>query len=301
VVDVELRPVADADLEAVKALCVNALEVDAPENATAYLVTLASRDHLHLVASQNGAIVGTVIGSVRPNPDTSDAGHVDLIAVQPSSQGQGIGRALLSALEDRFRSAGCGQAVIAGNPPSYAFPGIDTRYTRAITLAERMGYAKFNDALNMDVALDRLGDRLATSADEQRLAAAGITVRRLEAGDEASIRPWLDTWGGSWTAEALAGLRYEPVRCHVARAADGQWLGFAAWGVNAPTWFGPMGTEQTERRHGIGSVLLKRCLADQRAAGFTRAEIGWAGPYTFYARSVDAWISRIFWLYRKEL
>lgn len=299
--DVELRPVADADHEAVKTLCVNALEFDAPENATAYLEALARRDHLHLVATENGTIVGTVIGSVRPNPDTSDAGHLDLIAVRPGSQGQGIGRALLSALEENFRALGCGHAVIAGNPPSYAWPGIDTRYTRAITLAERMGYTRFNDALNMDVSLDALGSRLDTTADERRLAGEGIVVRRLEAADEASIRPWLDTWGGSWTAEALAALRYQPARCHVARTRSGEWLGFAAWGINAPTWFGPMGTEQAARRHGIGSVLLKRCLADQRAAGFTRVEVGWAGPYTFYARSVDARISRIFWLYRKEL
>jgi hypothetical protein len=46
---------------------------------------------------------------------------------------------------------------------------------------------------------------------------------------------------------------------------------------------------------------VKRCLADQLAAGFAVSEIGWVGPHRFYARAVRARFSRIFWLYRKAL
>jgi hypothetical protein len=62
-----------------------------------------------------------------------------------------------------------------------------------------------------------------------------------------------------------------------------------------------MGTAESARRHGIGAVLLKRCLADQLAAGLTSSEIGWVGPHRFYSRAVGARFSRIFWLYRKTL
>jgi hypothetical protein len=48
-------------------------------------------------------------------------------------------------------------------------------------------------------------------------------------------------------------------------------------------------------------VLLRRCLADQRAFGVTRAEIGWVGPVPFYSRAVGARIERVFFLYRKQL
>jgi hypothetical protein len=48
-------------------------------------------------------------------------------------------------------------------------------------------------------------------------------------------------------------------------------------------------------------VLLRRCLADQRAAGQRTAQIGWVGPLRFYARAVGARAERVFWLYGREL
>lgn len=297
---VEIRAVRDEDHPAVRELCVAALDADEPENAAAFPVVLARRPHSQLVAVDAGTVVGTAIGSTRQTDDGL-IGHVDLIAVEPSAQGNGIGRELLAAVEAGHRSVGCTESRIVGHPPLYAWPGIDTRYTRAICLAEKAGYQKFGDAVNMHADLGSLGPVLDTTADEERLTASGIEVRRLRADDADAIRAWLDAWGGSWRAEALAALAYDPVRCHVAHERNGQWLGFAAWGCTAPTMFGPMGTELAARRHGIGSVLLRRCLADQRAAGFARSEIGWTGPYRFYAKAVGARITRMFWLYRKQL
>jgi hypothetical protein len=62
-----------------------------------------------------------------------------------------------------------------------------------------------------------------------------------------------------------------------------------------------MGTLESERQHGIGTVLLKRCLADLRTAGHGSAQIDWTGPVRFYARAVGARIDRTFWPYQKSL
>lgn len=281
-----------------EALCVAALDVEGPGDAAGYLAVLGRRSGTWHVAVIEDAVVGVAIGS------TSDGsagliGHVELFAVAPSHRGQGIGRSLLRALESSHRADGCVEVVVQGRPPSYAWPGIDVRYTAAVCLVEREGYERFTDARNMDVALSP--EVVDATADEARLAAAGISVRRLEASDEPSIRPWLDTWGGSWRGEAMLTLANSPVSCHVALSSSGEWLGFAAHGVNRPLIFGPMGTAETARRHGIGAVLLKRCLADQLAAGLEVAEIGWVGPHCFYTRAVGARFSRIFWLFRKSL
>ncbi|NUP67682.1 MAG: GNAT family N-acetyltransferase, partial [Nonomuraea sp.] len=75
---------------------------------------------------------------------------------------------------------------------------------------------------------------------------------------------------------------------------------FAAWGAR-PAWFGPMGTAPDARGLGLGGVLLRRCLADQRAAGQASAQIGWVGPLRFYSRAVGARAERVFWLYRRDL
>ena len=48
-------------------------------------------------------------------------------------------------------------------------------------------------------------------------------------------------------------------------------------------------------------MLLRRCLAEQRAAGMASAQIGWVGPLGFYSRAVGARAERVFWLYRRDL
>ena len=62
-----------------------------------------------------------------------------------------------------------------------------------------------------------------------------------------------------------------------------------------------MGTAPAAQGLGIGSVLLRRCLADQQAAGLDSVQIGWVGPLPFYSGVVGARVERVFFLYRKQL
>jgi GNAT superfamily N-acetyltransferase len=245
-------------------------------------------------------------------------GHLDLLAVHPSEQGRGHGRELVRAAEGWLRSEGATQARFAGNPPCYAWPGIDVRYTAAACLAESLGYERYHMAWNMTA--DLTAD-LPVEADLARLSAAGVSVHaadedrepvvagedreRVTAGEDrervalgedrervtAFVREhWNDSW--AWEAANAAGLHYAE--------RDGRILGFAAWGAR-PAWFGPMGTAPEARGLGVGGVLLRRCLADQRAAGQSSAQIGWVGPLRFYSRAVGARAERVFWLYRRDL
>lgn len=223
------------------------------------------------------------------------AGHIDLIAVDPAAQGRGIGRALVGAAEEWMRGHGAAEARFAGNPPCYAWPGVDVRYTPAACLAERLGYEQYRVAWNMTADLPARYDRAEHEADLAGLAAAGVTVAAAPVGERAAVaafvrEQWNDKW--TWEAEQAAGLHYA--------YRDGEILGFAAWGAR-PLWFGPMGTAPAARGLGVGRVLLRRCLADQAAAGQTSAQIGWVGPLRFYSRAVGARAERVFWLYRRAL
>lgn len=42
-----------------------------------------------------------------------------------------------------------------------------------------------------------------------------------------------------------------------------------------------------------------RCLADLLDAGLPTAEVCWVGPVAFYARTADAYLNRVFRIYRK--
>jgi mycothiol synthase len=191
--------------------------------------------------------------------------------------------------------------VLAGNPPVYLWPGVDARYTAMTCLATRAGYERYAEEVDMAVHLQATD--LQSGLDADRLAAAGLSVRRADRAESLRLVGWLrdGPWGhSSWPDEVAATLRRQPAGCHVACRGE-QYVGFACHGSVRPGWFGPMGTLPPERGRGIGSVLLRRCLSDMQTAGLATAWIGWVGPVRFYARAVGARTERVYWLYRKAL
>ncbi len=298
---VDVREAAEADANPVRETAAAALTLDAVDGPG--LVDLlwtadVRRERTVLVADDGAGVICTstssAVGTDSPasaQPD-SIVGSIDLIAVHPRAQGRGIGRALVTAAENWLAGRGAAEARFAGNPPCYAWPGIDVRYTPALCLAERLGYERFQVAWNMtaDLSVD-----LSTEADVDHLGQAGVDVRAAPAGQRDDVvefarTHWNDSW--AWEVEHASG-------CHYA-VRSGEVLGFAAWGAR-PSWFGPMGSARAARGLGIGRVLLRRCLAEQRDAGLTHAEIGWVGPLQFYSRAVGARAERVFAQYRRRL
>lgn len=269
---------------ALAGLATAALTLDLPE-APALLTRLATpppgRRWTALVA---GADDGVVFASVSGRDPS--AGHIDLLAVHPRARGRGYGRALVEAAEEWLRGEGVTRVRFAGNPPCYAWPGIDVRATPAACLAERLGYRHDGMAWNMTADLNQ---------DLSAPAPPGVTLATAAPGERAELAAfvrahWNDEW--AWEVEQATGVHYA--------VRDGEILGFAAWGAR-PTWFGPTGTAPAARGLGIGRVLLRRCLAEQRAVGLTTVQIGWVGPLRFYSRAVGARVERVFWQYARDL
>jgi len=247
------------------------------------------------VLTNGPQVIGLVFASVS-HADPS-VGHLDLLAVDPEYRRRGHGTQLIAQAEQGLRELGCTIVRVAGNPPDYAFPGVDVRYTPAVCALTKAGYAHERTAWNMTAELKPGSRALADTAPaEARLAASGIEVRVAEANDIARLRPIIAAeWGGHWAAEITSAQAV-----HIA-VQDGEPIAFAAWGCTRPSWFGPMGTRSAAKGLGIGSVLLRRCLADQAKAGLARAQIGWVGPVPFYSAAADAVIERVFFLYSKDL
>ena len=304
-----VRAAVPEDLPALRRIAEAALSRDPDASALPDLLWPTAAPEFAVVAEADGGPVGFALGSLGPvpqDPAMTRRGHVNMLAVDAAVRRRGIGGALLAELEKRLLAAGAVDLVVGGATPVFAWPGIDVRYTAASCLVEARGYAPTLHGVNMtvDLADAEANGRLATAADEERLAAQGIAVRRLTEADREPITPWLTSWGGTWGRETLSTLGNANAGTYIAvlrdGAADAEYVGFASFGVNRAGWFGPMGTGGPLRKLGIGGVLLRRCLADLHAQGQATAQICWVGPVAFYARTVDAYVERVFWLYRKE-
>ncbi|RLP96763.1 GNAT family N-acetyltransferase [Micromonospora sp. CV4] len=288
-------------------LCAQALDLpeDAAEAATIvdalWPRAAADRPVVAVGAYRGADLVGVLLGSVS-SADPA-LGHVDLVAVLPEQRRRGVGRALLERGERMLAGHGVTEVLLAGNPPYYAWPGIDVRYTPAVCAALALGYRQDRTAWNMtaDLSYDGSPALRSTEAAERRLAGQGITVRRAEPTDLPALAAFArSTFGGAWDGELAGSVGRDGAGCHLAERA-GELLGFAAYGSSRPSWFGPMGTAPAAEGSGIGGVLLRRCLRDQREAGLDRAQIGWVGPVPFYSGSAGARIERVFFLYRRTL
>lgn len=296
----ELTP---ADVPALVDLCLAGL--DLPEDSAEAELSVGrlltppeGRQTVRLrVGSPTAGLEAVAFGSISGrNPAL---GHVELLVTAPHRRERGLAGALLAELETRLAALGATEIRLGGNPPCYVWPGIDVRYTPAMCLARAAGYEQVDTAWNMTADLSTV-DETSVDDDIRRLAAQGIEVRPADRG----VLAWIEsTWHAGWAWEAGQSIGRPAghgAGCHVAWR-DGTPIGFAAYGANRPSWFGPMGTAPAATGLGIGRVLLRRCLLDQRANGLVTAQIGWAGPIGFYTRAVGARIGRVFWIHAKRL
>jgi GNAT superfamily N-acetyltransferase len=238
------------------------------------------------IRTAGGELVGAALGSISGRDPS--VGHLDLVVVRPAERRQGLGRQLLSTVESAL---GVPEMRIAGNPPCYGWPGIDVRYTPALCLAEAAGYQRDRIAWNMTAPLHEV---------PEPGSVAGLEIRRATEADLPALLPWVaSTWNGVWEWEVSQSVGRNRAGCHIA-LRDGVPVGFAAYGALRPSLFGPMGTDPSAEGLGIGRVLLRRCLLDQRAMGLDSAQIGWVGPVPFYARAASAYVDRVFFLFHKS-
>jgi mycothiol synthase len=201
-----------------------------------------------------------------------------LLAVMPERQRQGRGRALVEQASDYAREQGAEELHLGTAVPRYVWPGVDFRFTAALSLFEGCGFQPYGAELNM-----------AISTAFRASAPAGVVIAR-EDGDGAVelVRRHHPMW------EDEVGRATEQGVCIVARDADGATLAVGCHSVNRHGHIGPMATDPQQRGRGIGHAVLGELCADIAAVhDLAETEISWVGPVAFYAKA-GARVSRVF-------
>ncbi len=297
-----IRPMTEGDTPALLNIWNRAARFDPISAAVFHEKAWLDEDvepELRIAAEIDGKLAAFAVGVVR-HKDEGPTGYVKMIAVEPELQRNGVGSLLLERLERSLRRRGARACRPGESAPNYLTPGVDIRYTKATVFFENRGYEKFGQSYNMEAVLG--GVDLDTTADEERLAAEGLLVRRAADSDRDDIMHMLAQHWSSWQDEVSVSFSNDPVSLFVARRAD-EVVAFSAYETNnrGTGWFGPMGTVPDARGHGLGSVLLKQCLSDLCEAGYDRAIIPWVAPVSFYLHHVGAEICRVFNRYEKKI
>lgn len=299
---ITLRPVHPDDLEPLRKQWNRSAKFD-PMSRELFAEKTTGDPSFHpsylFCAESGGELAGFAMAALWRSPDTL-RGSVKLLAVAPEHRRKGIGSALLKATEERLLERKVETIRIAETSPNYLTPGLDVRYTPGWVFVQKHGYEKIGETFNLEA--DLTAEDWSTEEKEKALVEEGITVRRADESDRPTLEALLDTHWPGWRSEVARALSNEPITLHIA-VRDETVLGFSAYDANnlGTGWFGPMGTTPEARGLGIGRVLLRRCLRNQKEQGHEKAIIPWVGPVGFYARHAGATIARVFHRFEKRI
>lgn len=118
----------------------------------------------------------------------------------------------------------------------------------------------------------------------QRLHDEGIHIRHAQSWERTALYEFIEQhFSRRWADEVSLGFHHQPISIIVAVKGE-EIIGFAAYEVTAPAYFGPTGVNEAYRGHGIGKALLLEALAGLRNLGYVYGIIGSPGPIDFYRK-----------------
>ena len=251
------------------------------------------------VAKENNEIVGFIVGGYR-DYEKGKFGYIKLIGVAPEFQRKKVASNLLQKVEEKVKAMGATELKMMDIPLNYFMPGLDPRYTECFVFLLKNGFNKVGENHNMNV--DFTDNDFSTAAQEKVLTKEGFEIKRADKGDFEGVMEFVRPIWKLWEYEIEQSYKNNPITLHIAKL-QGKVVAFSMHSGNNKglPWFGPMGTDPSLRGKKMGEILLKRCLADQKAVGFNYSIIPWVGPTPFYLKTVNAKVSRVFWTLSKPL
>ena len=288
---------ASTDMASAFALWQTTVGREWPIDFTRFKQILSAPNAHHLVAKENGQIIGFVATTQSHNWD-AQVGHLLVLLVAPSWQGKGLGNALHEAAFQHFRATGAKIAQLGGLVPRL-WCGLPANLPAARAFFSKRGW-EFDQPV-YDLAQD-LRQYTTPPAIYQRTSDQGITLATGRAEDAPEILAFEQREFPNWLQhyEHCTHLGdYHDVLC--ARNQEGQIVGTLlmytpqshetrtdiVWrvllGYDAGA-MGAVGVAPSEQGRGTGIALVARASELLKAGGVRNCYIDWVELTAFYAK-----------------
>ena len=232
----------------------------------------------------NGPLVGFVLSLLRQTPQfldglEEDRGWITAFGVHAEHRRRGVGRRLFKAAGDYLRAHGRRRVLISPYTPNYFTPGVDVNaYPEAMAFLKREGWRVQSQPISMQADLNGFIIPEKVRSLEHSLAQQGVVIRPVEAADLVELFPFIQRhFGWDWVRFAqdylleLFGRGADDIVFLVA-VLDGEVVGYCQ---QRRERFGPFGVAPEMRNHGLGRILLFKCLAEMASRAFHCAWFLW--------------------------
>jgi ribosomal protein S18 acetylase RimI-like enzyme len=253
----------------------------------------------HFVARQNGRIVG--FAATQVNGTAKRYGQLQVIAVLPEAQRQGIGSALYDAALDYFRKVGCRQIRLGGNYPRF-WPGIPSNLPNVGPLLDVVKKRGWSHGQAIYDLVRSLEDYTLPDSSRQRMASEGISlapatekdIDEILAFETREFAGWLDSFKFLISLKDHADIlvardpkkgivgtlsMYSPLSNP--RRVDVPWKSLLGETVGS---LGEVGVAQSERGRGIGLALVAFGSEILKQRSVVNNWIGYTEKVDFYQK-----------------
>jgi GNAT superfamily N-acetyltransferase len=248
------------------------------------------------VAIHNGEAVGFILACAVTNDPSITLGWISAIAVQPSTQRQGVGSELLAWAQDWLREKGCKRIRIGGNLRPFA-PGLPYAMHENTIFFNKRGYeSPVHQPYEYDIA------RSLKDYRQIYPKPAHAELNPMRPGDENLLLDFLHReYPGRWEFEACEFVKNggRPTD-YLLLYVDDQVEGFCRltfpdserpierfypqrlpqpWGQ-----FGPLGLSKAARGKGLGGYLIDAAALHMQALGVDGCVIDWTSLVELYGK-----------------
>jgi GNAT superfamily N-acetyltransferase len=223
---------------------------------------------LYLLAVEDDKILGFVYGTKRKVYDEikgleSEQGWIVAMGVHPSRRGQGVGSALLEAIEKQLKERGAARLDVGPYGSAYICPGVDREcYSKGVKFFTNRGYTDSGESCSMRVDLWGFKVPPQYAVKKKNLEDRGFIFKPFAREDALTLFSFMEKHFPYWLPLVRSSiLQGRAEKTLITAFEKNEAAGFVLRSMDGTDErFGPFGVRPDLQGIGLGSVLFHEMM-----------------------------------------